>query len=128
MSSNQRRNEELNGDFARFRSEHEQLKRNYESLQDDYQQQQQIANDIRTEAANLLEEVKNLNAKNAELLSGKDSDSQKIRDLSSEIERLKHGGAANPGIPASRCTSFFLKTGFVADSKLHSHSTVFSVK
>lgn len=58
-------------------------------MQEDYNEQQQIANDIRAEASNLLEEIRILTKKNEELTSVDQSRIQTIKRLEAEIQQLK---------------------------------------
>ncbi|KAI8615600.1 hypothetical protein BC830DRAFT_1121817 [Chytriomyces sp. MP71] len=67
ISDQSARMQDLETAHAKLKEEHSKLKNKYDALQDDYNNQQQIASDIRTEATNLLEEIKALNIKNEEL-------------------------------------------------------------
>ncbi|KAJ3074588.1 Peroxisome biosynthesis protein pex1 [Podochytrium sp. JEL0797] len=59
--------QDLEIEHNKLKEEHSKLQNKHEALQDDYSNQQQIASDIRTEATNLLEEIKTLTQKNEDL-------------------------------------------------------------
>ncbi|KAI8911117.1 hypothetical protein EDD86DRAFT_204432, partial [Gorgonomyces haynaldii] len=53
----------------------------FKNLQEDFNEQQQIATDIRTEASNLLEEIRILSKKNETLRAEQEANLQKIKQL-----------------------------------------------
>ncbi|KAJ3241069.1 component of the polarisome [Chytriomyces hyalinus] len=67
ISDQSARMQDLEGNHSRLKDDYLKLKNKFDALQDDYNNQQQIASDIRTEATNLLEEIKSLTHKNEEL-------------------------------------------------------------
>ncbi len=66
---------------------HEKLQQEHKYLQEDYNSQQQIANDIRVEATHLLEEIKNLSRKNEELETRHAQDLEKMAKLEQELKK-----------------------------------------
>ncbi|KAI8822407.1 uncharacterized protein EV422DRAFT_523906 [Fimicolochytrium jonesii] len=84
-------NDEQAERLENLESQHAKLKESFESVQDDYNNQQQIANDIRSEATNLLDEIKTLSRKNDELLAERDKDRSIIAQLKEELSRSRSG-------------------------------------
>nr|KAJ3421743.1 component of the polarisome [Polyrhizophydium stewartii] len=80
---------ELDKKYNDLFSDNQHLRQDYASLQDDYNEQQQIAADIRSEATNLLEEIKALSKKNEELKDQNDIQMETIRRLRDEIAGLQ---------------------------------------
>ncbi|KAJ3098420.1 component of the polarisome [Phlyctochytrium planicorne] len=58
---------DLETSFRKLEQEHLRLKEDYDILQEDFNNQQLTAQEIKAEASNLLEEIKDLNAKNQQL-------------------------------------------------------------
>lgn len=107
--------DELSAEKKKFKDlteEHLKLKKNFEGLQDDYNSQQRIANDIRQEAANLLEETKSLTKKNEDLMAENSKQAQKMMQLTEELSRLKaqhdRASQSSQGLHPSRMYYFLL--------------------
>lgn len=62
-------NRDLEGRLSAVQHDYSKLKEDFDGLQDDFNNQQQIASDIRSEATNLLEEIKLLSKRNEELMA-----------------------------------------------------------
>ncbi|KAI8848661.1 hypothetical protein BC829DRAFT_443611 [Chytridium lagenaria] len=58
---------ELETAYRKLEEEHARLKEDYDILQEDFSNQQATAQDIKSEASNLLEEIKDLSARNQQL-------------------------------------------------------------
>ncbi|CAG8639409.1 11165_t:CDS:2, partial [Ambispora leptoticha] len=67
----------------------EKLEKEFNKLNEDHQQQQEVANDVRKEATSLLEEIKLLSKRNDELLLEKEQDADQIKALKAEVEEWK---------------------------------------
>ncbi|RIB23587.1 hypothetical protein C2G38_1959245, partial [Gigaspora rosea] len=67
----------------------EKLEQDFEKLNENYRQQQEIANDVQKEASKLLEEIKSLSIKNDDLYSEKEQSIAKIKSLSEEVNEWK---------------------------------------
>ncbi|CAO1637176.1 unnamed protein product [Sympodiomycopsis kandeliae] len=61
----------------------------FERLQAEYAEQEQVVHDLRSEVESLVEEVQQLSARNEELVSEKDQDLVVIRDLNQQIQTFK---------------------------------------
>ncbi|KAJ8323227.1 hypothetical protein, variant [Batrachochytrium dendrobatidis JEL423] len=85
--------QELDKVYQEVYSNHQILRQDYNSLQDDYNEQQQISADIRSEATNLLEEIKELSIKNEELRGYERTHLETIQKLKEEIKRLDSAGS-----------------------------------
>ncbi|KAJ3378195.1 component of the polarisome [Entophlyctis sp. JEL0112] len=71
----------------KLRGEYDALQTKYSALSDDFANQQQIARDIRTEATNLLNEIKSLTTRNEE--------------LTSQVRQMQAQGIAVPSVQTS---------------------------
>ncbi|KAH9275123.1 hypothetical protein BASA83_002347 [Batrachochytrium salamandrivorans] len=80
--------QDLSREHQEILSDHQVLRQDYSSLQDDYNEQQQIAADIRSEATNLLEEIKALSKRNDDLKNHQEIHMETIHKLKEEIKRL----------------------------------------
>ncbi|KAJ3102582.1 component of the polarisome [Phlyctochytrium bullatum] len=79
---------ELEASYRKLQEEHDRLKEDFDMLQEDFNNQQLTAQDIKAEASNLLDEIKELTARN--------------QQLTEELNALKAGrndeaGRAPPG-------------------------------
>ncbi|KAJ3015900.1 component of the polarisome [Thoreauomyces humboldtii] len=95
LTAQHKTNDEQAEKIDRLEAQHAKLKEDFESLQDDYNNQQQIANDIRAEATNLLDEIKSLSRKNEELLGERDRDRTTIKQLKDELAQSRESSRSN---------------------------------
>lgn len=75
----------LESSLQQSQQQYVSLRQNFDSLQDEYNEQQQIAVDIRTEATTLLEEIKSLSRQNEEYRSNQEKNNTKVKSLESEV-------------------------------------------
>ncbi|KAJ3195899.1 component of the polarisome [Irineochytrium annulatum] len=66
--------------YRKLEEDHLRLKEDYDLLQEDFNSQQQTSNDIRTEASNLIEEIKDLTLKNDQMSAEIDTLRKRLKD------------------------------------------------
>lgn len=77
---------EVESAYDSLKQDFDKFKQEYQTLQEDYNSQQQIASAIRMEATNLLDEIKNLGAKNDDLHRQTSEDADTIVRLKGEVK------------------------------------------
>ena len=113
----------LEADHERLNQDYLKLRETYINLQEDFNSQQQIANDIRNEATHLLDEIKNLQRKNQELVGAREEDQRSIQKLREELASAKEAAATALSPPPASIVSSAPSNRTGAQNRRESHES-----